>query len=352
MRSADRTLIILSPGFPANESDSTCMPFPQLFVKTLKKENPSLKIIVLAFQYPFSNTVYNLHGVIVIPFNGKEKGKLNRLLVWRRVWRQINIIMKDNDVSGILSFWLGECALIGKYVAKKFGKRNFTWLLGQDAKLNNRYFSLIKPSADSLIALSDSLSDNFYTNYKIRPQHTIIPGIDINQFTAINVERSIDLLGVGSLIALKQFDVFIHVVAAIALTRPGVKAVICGKGPEKNRLVSMIKKAGLENNIELTDELDHQEVLNLMQRSKILLHTSSYEGFATVYGEALYAGAQVVGFCKPMNVIFRHQHVVSSKAEMIDKVIEILSLPEQDNSRVLINSIEETCKQLYSLYTQ
>ena len=60
-----KTLVILIPGFPENERDSTCVPFPQSFVKNLKQINPFLHIIVIAFQYPFSPGTYDWHGVEV-----------------------------------------------------------------------------------------------------------------------------------------------------------------------------------------------------------------------------------------------------------------------------------------------
>jgi glycosyltransferase involved in cell wall biosynthesis len=350
MKRNDKTLVILIPGFPKDEADSTCLPFPQLFVKTLKRENPSLNIIVLAFQYPFNNADYNWHGVNVIPFNGKSKGKINRLLIWRKVLRRLNIIMKENEVLGILNFWMGECALVGKYVSKKYGTRSFTWLMGQDAKKGNRYFSFIKPKAENIIALSDFLAEEFERNYKIRPAHIIPPGIDPDDFRSVTPIREIDIIGVGSLISLKQYDIFIHVIAAISKKYPMIKAMICGKGPERSRLFTLIREAALHTNIVLLDETEHKEVLRLMQHSKILLHTSAYEGFATVYSEALYAGTYVVGFCKPMNEIFKHQQVVASESAMINAVDEILAGIHLDHNPVLTYSIKETCKKIVSLY--
>ena len=58
-----RTLIILTPGFPKNEQDTNCMPFPQSCIKNLKQLNPDLQIIVCAFQYPYFDTPYEWHGV-------------------------------------------------------------------------------------------------------------------------------------------------------------------------------------------------------------------------------------------------------------------------------------------------
>lgn len=112
----------------------------------------------------------------------------------------------------------------------------------------------------------------------------------------------------------------------------------------------MIHKKGLDLNIELLGEVDHAEVINLMQRSKVLLHTSAYEGFATVFSEALYAGAHVVSFCKPMNTLFNHQHVVDSEKSMIDKVDHILSGIGIDHQPVMTYPIADACNKVLALY--
>ena len=74
MENKPETIVILSPGFPRNEADSTCMPPQQLFVKALKEICPGLNIIVLAFQYPFFAGEYQWNGVKVISLGGKNKG--------------------------------------------------------------------------------------------------------------------------------------------------------------------------------------------------------------------------------------------------------------------------------------
>lgn len=347
-----RTFVILTPGFPASEEDSTCLPFPQLFVKTLQRENPSLKIIVLSFQYPFHKKKYQWHGITVIPFNGRNRGKLFRLLVWHNVTNSFRKIQTENNVIGILNFWMGECAYIGHKVSRKTGIPAFTWLMGQDARKDNRYFSMVKPAAENLIALSDFLSDEIKKNYAVEPKHIITPGIDKHEFAEHERERNIDIIGVGSLIPLKQFDIFIKVVATIVKKHPHIKAVICGSGPERKHLWNLIEQHHLHGHIVLLEETPHAEVLALMQHSKILLHPSSYEGFATVYNEALYAGVHVVGFSKPMHHTFEHLHIVNTEEEMMNKVDDILSMEMLRNEPVLTYTIEETCNKVMALYAQ
>ena len=90
MKHNEKTLIILSPGFPKDEADTTCLPSQQVFIKALNKNFPGLKIIILSFQYPFSKVEYKWYGNAVIPFNGMKTGLKARIRLWLRVWKTLN----------------------------------------------------------------------------------------------------------------------------------------------------------------------------------------------------------------------------------------------------------------------
>ncbi len=345
-----QTLVILTPGFPANEADSNCLPFPQSFVQNLKRLHPQLHIIVLAFHYPFVAGSYQWHGIDVRSFNGKDKGRLRRLKTWYAVWQALKIIVREKNILGFLNFWLGECALLGSYAARRYKLPCFTWMLGQDARKHNRYLPLIKPSAASLVALSDAVADELYRNYGIRPAHTIPAGVDTAMYAKEDRERSIHIMGAGSLIPLKQYDQFIHIVARLVVNQPSLKVILCGDGPEKQRLQQLINAYELNTHIELAGVQDHGRILELMQASKIFLHTSSYEGFSTVCAEALYAGAQVISYCKPMETGFNHLHIVEDADAMADKAEALLADASHDHHPVLTYPIEECCKKILALY--
>lgn len=319
------TLVILTPGFPADEDDSTCIPPQQLFVKALKKQRPELNIIIISFQYPFEARQYIWHGMQVIAFGGRSRGKLYRRALWLRVWRMLKQLNKDHQLIGLLSFWMGECAFIGNRFANKYRLEHYCWVLGQDARPGNRFVRLIDPKGELLIALSDQLAREVESNYGIVPTHIIPPGIDTSTFGIPATERDIDLMGAGSLIPLKQYHVFVDVVKKLTAQFPNIRAVICGRGPEMERLKHQIIRLKLENNVELTGGLSHSEVLAMMQRTKVFLHTSAYEGFGMVLSEALYAGAQVVSLVKPMDVMPEEFHQAKNEDELVDLVAEQLN---------------------------
>lgn len=346
MKPDKNTFIILSPGFPANEADTTCLPAQQLFVQHLHENFPSLNIIVLAFQYPFNKSAYKWKGVQVISFNGRNRGGLKRLHTWYTVRQKLAALQRTHSIAGLFSFWCTECALVGERFARKHQLKHFTWILGQDARKSNKFVRIIKPASASLVAMSDFLADEFERNHFIRPQHVIPNGIDPRIYAQVAEPRSIDVLGAGSLIALKQYDVFIDLIAQAKKKFPGMRAVIVGEGPERAKLES---RQTSPSDVELTGEKPHPKVLRLMQQSKIFLHTSSYEGFSTVCLEALYAGADVISFCNPVYEKIPHWHVVRNKEEMLRKLIELLSA-NLNHEPVIPFSMSDTAKRVMQLF--
>jgi glycosyltransferase involved in cell wall biosynthesis len=161
--------------------------------------------------------------------------------------------------------------------------------------------------------------------------------------------RDIDILGVGALIPLKQFDVLIKITESLRKHIPGIQVRICGIGEERENLVSLINNAGLHNNIQLTGSLKHEEVLQLLQRTKLLVHPSAYEGFSTVCLEALYAGAGVVSFVKPMNHDIRNWQIAVSTEDMTAMALRFLQTNFMHES-ITIYSMNDIAKDMMHLY--
>ena len=102
-----KTLVILTPAFPADETETVWVRPKQLFIRKLQENFPSLKIIILSFNYPFHSNDYKWRGIPVTAFNGMYTRKFKRLLLWIRVSKKLKAIQKEESVLGILSFWCG-----------------------------------------------------------------------------------------------------------------------------------------------------------------------------------------------------------------------------------------------------
>ena len=343
-------LIILSPGFPESEADSTCLPMQQQFVRALKEMHPDLNIVVLTFQYPYHQKEYDWFEIKVIPFGGRNKGGLQKLLLRRKINSTLRKLHGRFKIAGLFSFWYNECAFIGKRFGDNYGVKHYCWILGQDARKGNEYPKLLQPLSNELVALSDFIQNEFERNHGIKPQFVIPPGVDERLFVGLPHKKDLDLLGVGSLIPLKQYDLFLEIVAEVKKHMPAIKVILVGKGPEKEKLQSLMRRLKLEGSVTMTGELPYGEVLKLMQRAKVFLHPSSYEGFSGVCMEALCAGSHIISFCKPMNMDIPHWHIARNKEEMVREALRILQDPMTGYLSLHRYPIGDCVKQVMSLF--
>lgn len=348
--SENDTLIILTPGFPESESDSTCLPMQQSLLLHLKEKDPALNIIILSFQYPYYQKTYDWFGNRVISFNGQNKGGLSKLLLRQKINRTLKEINNKYEVIGLLSFWYGECALVAKRFADKNNLKHYCWLLGRDAGKENKYPLQVRATANELIALSDFLQDEFERNHQTRPLYMIPSGGYGNKIDNHAKERNIDIIGAGSLIPLKRWDIFIDCIAEIKKEMPGIKAMLIGDGPEKEKLQLLIQKYSLQNNCTLTGELPHDKVLKHMQESKLLLHPSSYEGFSGVCQEALYNAAHVISFCRAMKQEIEQWHIVESKEQMKEKILQLMQAAGTSYKSIDPFPMDDTASKMLKLF--
>jgi glycosyltransferase involved in cell wall biosynthesis len=344
----NKTLVILSPAFPADESETFWVPSQQLLVKSLKENFPGLNIIVIAYFYPYKKAIYEWHGIKIISLNGMKTARPSLFI---KIWRTLKELKKENIITEMVSFWCREGAFVANWFSRQYRLKHVCWICGQDARKTNKVVKWVRPAANQLIAISDFISDEFYKNHGVRPAQIIPNAIVPSLFSGEPPEkRDIDLLGVGSLVPLKQFEIFVSVVKKITADVPGIKAVICGSGSESEKLKSLISELNLANNIRLLESVPHGEVLTLMQRSKILLHPSSFEGFSTVCLEAIYAGANVVSFTRAMNHDIKNWHIVKTEEEMKTKTLSLLQNQQLNHDRVLIYDMKDSAKQFMSLF--
>ncbi len=319
-----KAVVLLVPGFPANEQDTTCIPFLQQFCKGFITVSPEVELRIISFQYPYKKGHYAWNGIEVYAAAGKGN-KLNRITTWLRVFKEFSQIRKENDVVIINSFWMTECAFVGQWLSRFFKIKHVVYIAGQDALKTNRYLPFINFKNIKIIAMSENLVNEFYKSTAVKIEHIIPSGIDTSKLKPTNEKRSIDILGVGALTQLKNYLLFAEIIKELKIDFPEIKACIIGKGEQGQTLMDYISNNNLENNLTLTGELSHTEVFTYMQKSKLFLHTSGYEGQSTVIMEALANGLTVVCFDIGRAHVEGKIWPCKNKEEMIEKLKELMA---------------------------
>lgn len=296
----DDAIIILTPGFPKNEHDINCIPALQNYVRSLKEKLIGTEVIVISFEYPFVSRQYLWHEIPVFSIGGANKKGISKFITWRKVTRLLTRLELIYEFHCIHAFWLTECtALMNRFIKKK-NLHGIATIMGTDTFLSNRYLKILKLKSSNfkITAGSQNAADQLFKSVGVEVNHIIPIGLtpaDIKG-SVTNPEYRFDIIGVGSLIPIKQFDLFIKVISRIKTRVEGLKAAIIGGGPEMEALKKMITDYSVEGQVTLLGELPRDDVLRIMGESKVLLHTSAYEGQGYVFLEALSKGMSIASF--------------------------------------------------------
>jgi glycosyltransferase involved in cell wall biosynthesis len=270
--------------------------------------------------------------------------------IWIKAYRLALKLNKENKFYGLLSLWFTECAVVGQLLGNKLKIPFFVWLQGQDAKKNNPYVKLVRPKPHQVIAISDFIQREFNKNHRVLPRHIIYNGITESAFPPLNMnERPIDIIGVGSLVDVKNYPLFLRVIKELTSSFPQLKAVIAGEGFLLAKLQEERRALKLEKVLEFRGGVSHSSVLEMMSRSKILLHTSKYEGNSTVMMEALYSGCQVISTVTLSDQELTRLHVCKDLKEIVRQADNVLRHPV-DPRRILFNKMEASAQKMLSLY--
>lgn len=309
-------LLVVTPGFPADKNDTSCLPPVQTFVRGFARLQPAVDVRVVSLQYPYSRRAYRWHGLSVHPCGGGNRGGHHKPATWYRAWREI----AGWPCDLIHSFWMGECALLASAAARRFGCGHVASIGGQELRRATVYSRLLRRANFPIVAGSVHASKTAQQTLG-RGADAIIPlGLDLDDIDAARRsntadERDIDVLYVGSIIPLKR----VQDVVSVAQSLPTLRFVVVGNGPLRSSL-----ERSAPTNVDFRGQLRRKDVLQLMQRSSVLLHPSEYESQGYVFLEALASGMHVVcrdtGFAGDSDNVHRCGSVEDMQS-MVDQLL-------------------------------
>ncbi len=343
-------ILWITPGFAADAQDHNCIPPLQLLAAAMLRCGVDLYIIAL--DYPFSDQVYywpvKERGAVVFPCKGQNR----RWLRWRSFRRArafTELAHAAQKFDAIHSFWLGPAWVLGNQFAAQWDIPHWTTLMGQDVLPANRYLRRLKPNdAAHLIALTPFHNDQLEKTCAIRAAYCIPWGVaeqDIPEH--LPNARPIDVLGVGSLLPVKDWVRWLRVLRLVVDERPSLYAELIGHGPEMARLQQLARRLGLEGNLRFAGSLPRARVLARMQESRVLLHTARFESFGFVFAEAAASGCRIVG--TPVGAAPELGVCAEADTALAEIVLQTIKMPlvEIPQPPLRIRDSAEACLNLY-----
>jgi glycosyltransferase involved in cell wall biosynthesis len=139
------------------------------------------------------------------------------------------------------------------------------------------------------------------------------------------------VIGVGRLVPVKRFDLFIEAMIALKARQPELEAMVIGEGYERPALEAQIAAAGAGGWISLPGRLPDADLIAAYRRAWVVCSTSSHEGWGMTLTEAAACGTPAVA-----TRIAGHEDavidgesgfLVSSVPEMVEATGSILANP-------------------------
>lgn len=132
----------------------------------------------------------------------------------------------------------------------------------------------------------------------------------------------------------------VELVEAIAVVKGevDVTAVLCGEGPQKEELMALRARLGLERDVSFTGQVPAAAVWGLMKAAAVFVSLSAYEGFPNTVMEAMACRCPVV-----LSDIAAHRELVDETSAVFvdphdrrataDAIIRVLHDPESAKRR-------------------
>ncbi|MGE4552249.1 MAG: glycosyltransferase [Desulfovibrionaceae bacterium] len=125
----------------------------------------------------------------------------------------------------------------------------------------------------------------------VDPAKLAVPPVD---FAARHGLRGPVVLGVGRLVAQKNFDLLLRAVRLLLDRGQEVSACLVGDGGERERLEGLAAELGLGGRVAFAGYVPNAEVPGYLRAAAVLCMPSDYEGLPVTHVEALFCGLPAV----------------------------------------------------------
>ncbi|MGM9594485.1 MAG: glycosyltransferase family 4 protein [Candidatus Onthomonas sp.] len=251
------------------------------------------QVFVISLKLTENRVFFSLAGTVshavLSPAEGKpgilsQICQIHRFLLENRIDRVINV---DTGMSiyGIPASWGTKAKVI-------------TW---EHANYFNNWGSSVFPyirrfaarHSDAMVVLTEQDKINYETHIRSKvPVYAIANPVQPHTFHYDTASRII--LSAGALLPIKGYDRAVDVAKRVLPSHPEWRWVICGEGPERQRLELLIREAGLEKQMLLAGTVRDMEAQ--YRAAAMVVMTSHMEGLPMVLLEAKSYGLPLISF--------------------------------------------------------
>lgn len=222
--------------------------------------------------------------------------------------------------------------------SKQIKRRDILTISQEHSYINNtRYVKKVRKAFKNikyLIVMTDKAKEN-YENWLVgNNKYTEVLKIPnaINSTDKKSSLESNQIISVGRLEDVKDFQTLIRVFSMCLKENPNLKLKIVGDGSKKEELINLCKNLNILDYVDFTGKLDSIKVEEEMLKSSLFVLTSKSESFSLVLVEASSLGLPCISFdidVGPREIINDGENgfVIKNRDEnlMKEKILEIMN---------------------------
>jgi len=146
--------------------------------------------------------------------------------------------------------------------------------------------------ADLYISVSDAVKNDIIQYLNVQKVVVARNGVNVSRFEPRNLDKVYEAAFLGRLHPQKGIGTLLRAWKMVVAENCGAKLALIGGGDENcvKHYRDLIHKLKLEENVELTGFVPDEELVRLLNSSKIFVFPSRYDGFALSVAEAMACG--------------------------------------------------------------
>ena len=170
--------------------------------------------------------------------------------------------------------------------------------------------------------------------------------------------RDIDIVMVGRLAPQKNVLFAMEAIGFLRQAMPGLKVVVLGDGPQEDEVKAKVQNLGLKDVVKLAGNVGPEEVISVLNRSKIQFMPSIFEGLSAAFIEALALGLDAVvsdipsfraPFANEPGVSFARNDDLEGNVAALKKAIDGYSYRDRSHFRQRFNTLRY-CEKVIDTY--
>ncbi len=325
-------------------------------------------ITIISLYDILGSSFYTLNSKIkvkyILPYGPNKKEiiyclkKIRLLKLIKEVIKALKIIYSKYFVIGKIANTIDTDVIISSRIefSRQIKRDDVITIAQEHSYINTKSYEMkVKKSFKHikyLVVMTDMAKKTYdnWLNKKNTPKVVVIPNI-ADKPCGIADLKSKQIISVGRLESVKDFDTAIDIFKDISLKYDDWIFKICGEGSKRKELEKKIEELSLNDKIILTGRLSIDDVNKELLNSSIFMLTSKSESFSLALCSAMAHGLPCVSFdidVGPREIITNNEDGFLISNRDLNKMIEIISNLIEDE--ILRKKIGESAKHSVSRF--